>query len=316
MKEKLKAIFAASLTHQNRSVVHTPIQPFESLGSRSISLMVGSMLLVGCIDSWEGPPHFLHVESFEIETTSEQGTSSSRIEEVWVYSETDVLGAFPLPADIPLSPDVLGSTCELTLSAGIRANAIAATRKPYPFYEALRHTMNLEFGGRDTLAIVRGYTDLTEVIIAEDFELANRFQESNTSTAQVVRTENPEWVIEGLGSGLIELTAENSTLISMTNEQNFDLTTNGPVWLELNYACTQPFLIGLNISNASSSQRTPILMLNSTSGDRNKIYLDLGPVVRTTPDATDYEITLDASFDGSADTTRVIVDNFKLLRYP
>lgn len=297
-------------------MVRKPNQPIKPYGFVIAGLAVGCLFLVGCIDSWEGPPHFLHVESFDIVATDEQGTSSSRIEEVWVYSETDVLGAFPLPADIPLSPDVLGTTCELTLSAGIRANAIAATRKPYPFYEALRHTMNLEFGGKDTLAIELGYTDLTQVIIAEDFELANRFQESNTSTAQVERTENPSWVIEGLGSGLIQLTAEDATLISMTNEQNFDLSTNGPVWLELNYACTQPFWIGLNISNSSASQRTPILMLNSTDGEQNKIYLDLGPVVRTTPDATSYEITLDAYYDGSADTTRVIVDNFKLLRYP
>jgi uncharacterized protein (DUF1810 family) len=42
----------------------------------------------------------------------------------------------------------------------------------------------------------------------------------------------------------------------------------------------------------------------------------LGPMVRSTPDATHYEILLDAIYDGSQDTTTVIVDNFKLVRYP
>jgi hypothetical protein len=38
-------------------------------------------------------------------------------------------------------------------------------------------------------------------------------------------------------------------------------------------------------------------------------------MVRSTPDATQYEILLDAIYDGSLDTTTVIVDNFKLVRY-
>ena len=74
--------------------------------------------------------------------------------------------------------------------------------------------------------------------------------------------------------------------------------------------------LGLYVKNAVNAQRIPILVLNSTEGERNKIYLDLDPVVRTTPDATHYEITLDAYYDGSADSTMVVVDNFKLLRYP
>ena len=32
----------------------------------------------------------------EVTTEEDEGTDSHRIEEVWVYTETDVLGAFPL----------------------------------------------------------------------------------------------------------------------------------------------------------------------------------------------------------------------------
>jgi len=274
------------------------------------------LTLHGCINSWDGPPHFVHIESMHLETLPEEGAATERIEEVWVYSETDVLGAFPLPADIPLSPEQLGSTAELTFSAGIRANAISSTRQPYPFYDAIVLELDLEYGGSDTLDLTIGYTELTEVTVAEDFETANRFQESNASSGEVVRTENPLRVLDGLGSGMIVLDSIHNTVISATNEQEYDLQSNGPVWLELDYACTQPFWIGLLIKNAVNSQRVPILILNSTAGDRNKIYLDLGPVVRTSPDATHYEITLDAYYDGSADSTFVVVDNFKLLRYP
>ena len=276
----------------------------------------GGIALSGCVDDWEGPPHFLHVSDIHLVTEAGEGEATSRIEEVWVYSETDVLGAFPLPADIPLSPMELGPTATLTLSPGIRANAISSTRQPYPFYDAVITDLDLAYGGRDTLALIVGYTDLTSVVVAEDFEAANRFTASATSTAQVIRTENSALVLDGSGSGLVQLTANQATLISATNEQMYGLQGNGPVWLELDYACTQPFWIGLEVRNAATAQRVPILMLNATDGARNKIYLDLGPVVRTTPDATHYELTLDAYYDGSADTTMVVVDNFKLLKYP
>lgn len=273
-------------------------------------------VLSGCIEQWEGQPHFVHLEGIAFVPEANQGEPTSRIEEVWVYSETDVLGAFPLPADIPLNPSELGESTTLTLSAGIRANAISSTRQPYPFYDVVEVPLSLEYGGRDTLAMEVGYTDWTEVVIAEDFETANRFEPAVTSTADIVRTQSEQWVLDGTSSGLIVLDAEHQVLISSTNEQQYNLQSNGPVWLELDYACTQPFWVGLYVKNAVNAQRIPILVLNSTEGERNKIYLDLDPVVRTTPDATHYEITLDAYYDGSADSTTVIVDNFKLLRYP
>ena len=273
-------------------------------------------VLSGCIEQWEGQPHFVHVGGIAFVPEANQGEPTSRIEEVWVYSETDVLGAFPLPADIPLNPSELGESTTLTLSAGIRANAISSTRQPYPFYDVVEVALSLEYGGRDTLAMEVGYTDWTEVVIAEDFETANRFEPAVTSTADIVRTQSEQWVLDGTSSGLIVLDAEHQVLISSTNEQQYNLQSNGPVWLELDYACTQPFWVGLYVKNAVNAQRIPILVLNSTEGERNKIYLDLDPVVRTTPDATHYEITLDAYYDGSADSTTVIVDNFKLLRYP
>ena len=275
----------------------------------------GLLCAIGCIDSWEGPPHFLHVASMEVTTEEDQGTDSHRIEEVWVYTETDVLGAFPLPADIPLSPEQLGSQATITLLAGIRANAVSASRQPYPFYEALPTTLQLEYGGRDTLDLTVGYIEETQVILAEDFESANRFEMASTSTAEVVRTEEAEWVFEGVGSGYVELSADAQVLIASTNEQQYDLSSTGPVWLEMNYRCSQQFAVGLAAANAVNSSRIPILVLNPTEGAWKKIYLDLGPVIRTTPDASDYEIILEAYYDNSQDVTTVAIDNFKLLRY-
>jgi hypothetical protein len=292
---------------------------FSPIGRMSfgIAILIGWMLCaMGCVDSWEGPPHFLHVPSVDLMTDEDEGTNSQRIEEIWVYTETDVLGAFPLPADIPLSPEQLGPTASLVLLAGIRANAVSATRQPYPFYDAIPVELALDYGGRDTMALELGYTEQTQVILAEDFESANRFVVSNTSTAQVVRTDDLDEVFEGVGSGFVELSAEAQVLIATTNEQQYDLSTSGPVWLEMDYRCTQPFAVGLQAVNEVDVGRIPILVLKATGDEWNKIYLDLGPIVRSTPDANHYEITLDAVFDNSDELTFLFFDNFKLLRYP
>lgn len=252
----------------------------------------------------------------DLTTDEEQGSDSHRIEEVWVYTETDVLGAFPLPADIPLSPEQLGPEANLQLLAGIRANAISATRQPYPFYEAIPTSLPVTYGGRDTLSLVLGYTEQTQVILAENFESANRFKMSNTSTAEIIRTEDPDWVFEGSGSGFAELSSDQQVLIASTNEQQYDLSSSGPVWLEMNYRCSQPFAVGLAAANSLNSSRIPILVLNPTEDIWKKIYLDLGPVIRSTPDATNYEIILEAFYDNSQAVTNIAFDNFKLLRYP
>jgi hypothetical protein len=252
----------------------------------------------------------------DLTTDEEQGSDSHRIEEVWVYTETDVLGAFPLPADIPLSPEQLGPEANLQLLAGIRANAISATRQPYPFYEAIPTSLPVTYGGRDTLSLVLGYTEQTQVILAENFESANRFKMSNTSTAEIIRTEDPDWVFEGSGSGFAELSSDQQVLIASTNEQQYDLSSSGPVWLEMNYRCSQPFAVGLAAANLLNSSRIPILVLNPTEDIWKKIYLDLGPVIRSTPDATNYEIILEAFYDNSQAVTNIAFDNFKLLRYP
>lgn len=277
--------------------------------------MCSISLLAGCGKLNEAEvPHRLHVPFVDVVLEPGEGSASSRIEEVWVYTPTDVLGAFPLPADIPVLPGAEGEAVELTFSAGIRANGIAASRKPYPPYEVHRQTFQLTPGGTDTLGLTLGYADGFEVLFVEDFENANRFAESSTSTAQIVRTTAPEWVFEGEGSGRAWLSAQQAVVWAQTNEQQYHLNPTGSCWLEFDYACTQAFAIGLNPQNLVQDNPTPILVLNSSDGAWKKIYLDLGPVVRSETLAAWFEVTLEAAWDGSADSTYFAVDNLKIVQ--
>ena len=157
------------------------------------------------MDNKPGVPHMIVVPSFNFSTSLDEGTDSHGIEEVWVYTETDVLGVFPLPAEIPVVYDDEQELVDLRVLAGIRANGIAATRKPYSFYNIMELDMQYEPGKTDTVEFTSTYTDNANIILAENFESANRFQTEPGSTAEVIRTTADEWVFEGDASGLILL---------------------------------------------------------------------------------------------------------------
>ena len=274
-------------------------------------------MLSGC-DVWSdkpGVPYEISVSSFDLVTTQDQGTSSNNINEVWVYTETDVLGVFPIPASIPFITDASVGVSNLVIQAGIRVNGISATRKPYQFYKAMELEVENIPGGSMTVDFTSNYIESAQIILAEDFESANRFEANNTSTAEVVRTVDPYFVFEGDASGLILLTEDQNHVASTTQEQLYNLPQSGPVFLEFNYRCDNSFAVGLEALGGFNPQRTPIIVLNPTGEEWKKMYLDLGPLVLSTPSAFGYELTLDAILDIGEETGYVVVDNFKLVHY-
>jgi len=276
-----------------------------------------TVLSTGC-GLWDDKmvePHTLIVPSFNLTTYEGEGTDSNNIAEVWVYSETDVLGVFPLPATIPVLQENGEDVVHITLLPGVRVNGISSTRKPYPFYEVIELDVNYVPGGVDTVEFHSNYVSGVEVILAENFESANRFQASSTSTAEIVRTFDPVWVFEGAVSGLIMLSEDASHVTSTTQEQLYDLSGDVATFLEFNYRCDNSFAVGLEAIGGINPERTPIIVLNPTGEEWNKMYLDLGPFLRSTPTAYGYEITLDAILDMGEESGYVVVDNFKIVHY-
>ena len=224
--------------------------------------------LTGCRpDQWDlGAPEVLQISDYVLNTTPAEGTARHKVEEVWVYSETDVVGVYPLPATVTLPG---GEPQTLTLVPGIRANGIAATRRTYPFYEANR----VDLDGEPTTEIdhvfegnyVNTQALQTKVILAEDFESANRFLESTNSNVEVQRIIDSENVFEGDGSGYIRLDSNHTQLNAATHEQFYDLPRDRPVYLEFHYKCDVGFVVGLEVFGGSQAGRLPILVLNPVS---------------------------------------------------
>ena len=71
------------------------------------SLRIGFVAagLWGCslIATDQDLPIYLVVPEFQFSPGELQGTASTNITDLWVYSSTDVVGVFPLPAVVPPS---------------------------------------------------------------------------------------------------------------------------------------------------------------------------------------------------------------------
>ena len=277
---------------------------------------------VGCRpEDWDlGAPEVLRVSEYDLLTTPAQGTAEHKVEEVWVYSATDVVGVYPLPATVALPA---GEPQTLTLVPGIRANGVAATRRTYPFYEVNRVDIDGDPGTELDDAFGGGYvsTDAleTKVILAEDFESANRFLESSNSNVEVQRTLDAANVFEGNASGYIRMDSAHTQLNAATHEQFYDLPRDRPVYLEFHYKCDVGFVVGLEVFGGSQAGRLPILVLNPTCDaagcEWNKIYLDLYPALSSMPDAGSFEIGLNASIPADGTEGNIWIDNFKFVHF-
>ena len=273
-------------------------------------------------EKWDlGSPELIHISEYNLTTTPEQGTAEHRVEEVWLYSTTDVLGVYPLPATVALPS---GNPEALTLVPGIRANGVSATRRTYPFYEVTRIETDGDPSTELDVAFGGGYVNTdalsTKVILAEDFESANRFLESANSNVEVVRITEPSEVFEGGASGYIRMDSAHTQLNAITHEQFYDLPRDRPVYLEFHYKCDISFVVGLEVFGGSQAGRLPILVLNPTCEEDgscawNKIYLDLYPALSAMPDAGSFEIGLSSTIPADGTEGNIWLDNFKFVHF-
>jgi len=78
-------------------------------------------------------PAFIRIDTISL--TSDyftEGANTHNISDAWVYVNDQIIGAFELPALIPV---LAKGTNKLEIRPGIKLNGISSTRAPYPFYK-------------------------------------------------------------------------------------------------------------------------------------------------------------------------------------
>lgn len=263
-------------------------------------------------------PSYVVVSGMDFMPGEDQGTASVNITDLWVYSATDVVGVFPLPAVVPLLPaDAIDGP--VTLLAGVRENGISNSRAPYPFYTTVSHIVSDEPGARDTLFPEITLVEDVRLIRVEDFENSNVFGNIGGG-AGMIRSDELDTRFEGDYGGRMVVDPDQPIQRVRTVEQEYDLVSGLPVFLEFDYRCDQTFAVGLYGYRDGIETKHLALIINPTEGPGeavqwNKIYVDLGPSVAAQGVADHFEVYVECILEAGRESGSLGLDNLRILTY-
>ncbi len=280
----------------------------------SLSLLIFSGFLFTCLPSCDiiNPPEqipaYVQIDTVTFTASPGQGTSSQKITDVWFYEQENLLGAFEVPKVIP----VLDSgAVSLILSPGIWDDGISEVRLAYPFFFPDTVTVNLSPSKTIHLSPHFTYRSATKFYFIEDFEAGNLLSKINGDT-NLVRSNVAGEVFEGNYSGAIYLDHDRGVYEGRSNN-SYNFTSGQPVYLEMNYKCDQPFQVGLYGTQVGASVYYYKWTINAKDY-WNKIYLDMGNDIGQLQ-ATNYQVLVRAVFDSTRESSKILIDNLKLVSF-
>ncbi len=236
-------------------------------------LLAMALLLPSCNPA-EEEPAYITIDNV-VESSSGLDATDLAITEVWVFANGTFLGAYALPARIPVLER--GPT-EIEVQMGIRVNGIGETPDTYPFYAPVRRSLDLLPGDTYPLGVLPvSYGNNATFLIQEDFEpgtprvftqrlLGERGLELDNNT-----------VFQGSGSGLIRLDEDNPAVEIVSEQLYSNLTSlsQGNVWLEVSYLSEVVVLWGI----VGSEPGQPLLQIYDAGfrprSNWQKIYFNL-----------------------------------------
>lgn len=269
-----------------------------------------------CKDEPEQIPTYLNIQPFTVNAPG--GAAAQEITEAWVYSGVDFLGAFTLPALVPVLPD--SAELRLTFFPGVKEDGLLATPNIYPFFTRYEKTVAASPG--NTVEVdpstaydptakqpwgERGDFDVSSVNLEDRdddsgyaFELTTQEAFSGRSLRLAVDTVHP----------LVEIATESAPLPAGGAAQ---------IWVELNYRSDQIFSLGL-AGFTSGAEEQLIVYQFRASENWNKTYINLTDFV-TTLNEENYRLLFhvslpkDASGNYTQSSGRVLIDNLRLIHF-
>lgn len=251
---------------------------------------------------------YLIVNPLTLKTSSNQGSNSQKITDIWYYVNGKFKGAFPVGSVMPV---IASNNTEITLFAGIKNNGISATRLPYPFYNSITINKNIESGKTYTVAAEFQYNTGAFFYYTDDFDTAGPGTGSWFSRAGdslYVLTSDPSKTYGGTGNSVYMSMSDAKPTSRMIQTTGYYLPSDGStIYLELNYKCNQPFTVG--VIGGGFDERTAITV--NTSEEWNKIYVQLSSAVSTPPVYSTYKVFIHAKKEVAS--PKIYIDNVKLI---
>lgn len=275
-------------------------------------------------DEFEGNqtvPSYIQIDSLGFTCDLDlQGTTNQRIVDAWIYVDDNLVGGFELPAKVPV---LVEGVHKLEIRPGILLNGISDTRAPYPCIEpVILEDFNFEPDSIINAYGVSTYYGNAEFIWMEDFEDASlTIKKSENSDTTIARINTNGVFTEDFSqySGICYLdeNAEYVQLISDDgNNEGFIFDRGDFIFLEMNYRCNSPIVVGLYITLQDYTVENRSFLIISPSEDWKKIYVNFTPIVNETVNAVSYVVYIESYLMDGSINGFIMLDNIKLVTRP
>lgn len=289
-----------------------------------IPIIILSLLgLVSC-EKFEGNqtvPAYLTIDTIGLKVEAGiQGSASANITDAWVYVDDQLIGAFELPATIPL---LVTGQHKVFIRPGIILNGMLSLRTYYPFYNPITKTLKFapdsvtrmpqqSVNGKS--AVYTTYTEKTYITWAENFDDQSLTIDttSDSNVAFELTNSGDTNTFEGAFSGKIRLTSDTDVFEAVTTENYALPQLAAPVFLEINYKGTNSFTIGVFANTTEQVVQQPVVDIYPKA-NWNKIYVNLTSIVSSFTTAKKFSIFIGATKDADVSTGEIYIDNMKLV---
>lgn len=244
-----------------------------------------------------------------------QGEMTHNISQVFLNMDGKSLGAYELPAKIPIIGD---GVHEFVLIPGVINNGISATKKRYPFLEQYKGSIEIIKNDTVTFNPTTKYYNSINFLI-EDFESPSmQVDVSTSSSATLGRNDDPAFLKWGNKYGEVLLTDSASNLSFVTTFGKVLPKLGSEVYLEFDYINTNSMLTSVISYGNDQYFDDPFILINPQTENQavwKHAYLDLKEIVsyrQTTPhNDIEFQFVLDEGFS----SRYFLIDNIKLV-YP
>jgi len=265
------------------------------------------------INPAEKIPTYIQIDSIQVIPTvpSVHGSTSHKITDVWVYYNLELLGAFELPAKVPVLADGKG---QLQILAGIWDNGLSGTRAKYPFYNI--DTFSFQANPTGVISHIPKFTYRTTDTPAikyfvENFEQGNIFV-GHFGDTTLTKTNNPSDVFEGDWSARMDLSSTDPTGESITSTEYF-LTPNRECYMELNYKSDVPFDIRTQVYHVGTNITSDIMSFKARD-TWTKVYINLTGFAASFQYGK-FRFIVKSVLPSGMTQGKILIDNFKIIYY-
>lgn len=281
---------------------------------RSISVLLiiaGTVVLLSpsckVIDPAEEIPAYIQINAVTLSTSGNEGSASHRITDVWIYIDGALIGAFELPCRVPVLNE---GNHSIMVRAGVKQNGMSSLRAIYPFYKAWESSVQLTRGVPVEVSPAFTYVPGTDFIWMEDFESVGTALDdvSHNYFPGLLTVDNSTNAFES-NSGHIVLT-ETESMCRIQSADSFYLDPSHEMYLEMNYKCDQPIIMGLSYHNGVAPIHLEWMEI-SPSAEWNKIYIRLNDALIGQLLNRTYHVYFRMSKPGQVSEAHFWLDNLK-----